>query len=419
MQKQYRVLGLGASYGSLLAIKLVLAGHDVRLVCLPNEVEAINAEGIRVRMPVKGREGLVEVDSRRGAGQAVRDRFARTSNPADYDLVALAMQEPQYRSPGVRELLAQHRHGARAVHVDHEHAAAAVSRAHSGVGRAGAARLLHRPDGVGRLRPGARHAVQPGPAGVPSARGEDQRPAGEPADQLQGRALSVGGAHRDAARPAADIEAVRYDGMELPVKLKVHDSVFVPAREVEHAAHRQLSLRADRRGALDPRRGAQRPCAIARSLRLGQRVVPQDGRGCPTTRCRSRSMRRPRTASRGRRRPRARSPAAHRTSSASTRSCSASRPSAACISPRSTRSWRRSTGASRRIGGRSERVALVSRRRNPIGRGLRAPSCRACAAARRGGARRARARRRSRAAARCVSHDTPCLSGSTPHTSAP
>ncbi len=26
-------------------------------------------------------------------------------NPADYDLVVLAMQEPQYRSPGVRELL--------------------------------------------------------------------------------------------------------------------------------------------------------------------------------------------------------------------------------------------------------------------------------------------------------------------------
>ena len=26
-------------------------------------------------------------------------------NPGDYDLVALAMQEPQYRSPGVRELL--------------------------------------------------------------------------------------------------------------------------------------------------------------------------------------------------------------------------------------------------------------------------------------------------------------------------
>src|SRR5207244_10428695 len=28
-----------------------------------------------------------------------------TVSPSDYDLVALAMQEPQYRSPGVRELL--------------------------------------------------------------------------------------------------------------------------------------------------------------------------------------------------------------------------------------------------------------------------------------------------------------------------
>ena len=98
MQKQYRVLGLGASYGSLLAIKLVLAGHKVRLVCLPNEVEVINAEGIRVRMPVKGREGLVEVDSRRAPGELSASGCADV-NPADYDLVALAMQEPQYRSP--------------------------------------------------------------------------------------------------------------------------------------------------------------------------------------------------------------------------------------------------------------------------------------------------------------------------------
>src|SRR5690349_1067452 len=105
MQKQYRVLGLGASYGSLLAIKLALAGHKVRLVCLPNEAEAINAEGVRVRMPVKGHEGLVEVESRRAPGEITASGPADV-NPADYDLVALAMQEPQYRSPGVRELLA-------------------------------------------------------------------------------------------------------------------------------------------------------------------------------------------------------------------------------------------------------------------------------------------------------------------------
>jgi len=100
----YRTLILGASYGSLLATKLLLAGHDATLVCLPNEVEAINARGIRVRMPIKGRDGLLEVDSRTLPG-TLRAAGPSEVDPADFDLVALAMQEPQYRSAGVRELL--------------------------------------------------------------------------------------------------------------------------------------------------------------------------------------------------------------------------------------------------------------------------------------------------------------------------
>src|SRR5437867_11514349 len=99
-----QILIFGASYGSLLAIKLLLAGHTVRLVCLPAEAELINKEGARVRMPVKGREGLIEVDSRKLPGKLSASLPAEVK-PADYDLVALAMQEPQYRSPGVRELL--------------------------------------------------------------------------------------------------------------------------------------------------------------------------------------------------------------------------------------------------------------------------------------------------------------------------
>ena len=39
-----RVLILGASYGSLLGMKLALAGHDVTLVCLPAEADLINAK---------------------------------------------------------------------------------------------------------------------------------------------------------------------------------------------------------------------------------------------------------------------------------------------------------------------------------------------------------------------------------------
>src|SRR6202041_280300 len=100
----HNILILGASYGSLLASKLMFAGHKVSLICLPPEADLINAEGFRVRMPVKGRPGMVEIDSRKLPGK-VSAGSARDFDPKNFDLVGLAMQEPQYRSPGVRELL--------------------------------------------------------------------------------------------------------------------------------------------------------------------------------------------------------------------------------------------------------------------------------------------------------------------------
>ena len=104
MPTTYNILIMGASYGSLLAAKLLAAGHTVKLICLPVEADLINSEGARVRMPARGREGLVEIDTRTLPGKLSAAGPADV-NPADYDLVALAMQEPQYRSPGVRELL--------------------------------------------------------------------------------------------------------------------------------------------------------------------------------------------------------------------------------------------------------------------------------------------------------------------------
>jgi hypothetical protein len=100
----YNILILGASYGSLLASKLLFGGHSIRLVCLPAEAELINAEGFRVRLPVKGRNAPVELDSRKLPGKVSAGGTAGV-DPKAYDLVGLAMQEPQYRSPGVRELL--------------------------------------------------------------------------------------------------------------------------------------------------------------------------------------------------------------------------------------------------------------------------------------------------------------------------
>ncbi len=87
MKSTYKILILGASYGSLLATKLLLAGHTVKLVCLPAEAELINKEGTRVRMPVKGRDGLVEVDSRKLPGKLSAD-VPGAIEPSEYDLVA-------------------------------------------------------------------------------------------------------------------------------------------------------------------------------------------------------------------------------------------------------------------------------------------------------------------------------------------
>ena len=65
----YNILLIGASYGSLLASKLLFGGHRLHLVCLPAEAELINAEGFRVRLPVRGRKEPVVLEFAQAAGQ--------------------------------------------------------------------------------------------------------------------------------------------------------------------------------------------------------------------------------------------------------------------------------------------------------------------------------------------------------------
>ena len=121
----YNILLLGASYGSLLASKLLFGGHTIHLVCLPAEADLINAEGFKVKLPVRGRAEPVLLESRKLPGKVTAGPAAGVE-PKQYDLVGLCMQEPQYRSAGVRELLDAVGRVARALHVDHEHAATAL-----------------------------------------------------------------------------------------------------------------------------------------------------------------------------------------------------------------------------------------------------------------------------------------------------
>ena len=47
------ILILGASYGSLLATKLLMAGHNVTLVCRKKTAELINRDGTEVRLKLR------------------------------------------------------------------------------------------------------------------------------------------------------------------------------------------------------------------------------------------------------------------------------------------------------------------------------------------------------------------------------
>ena len=231
MPAKNKILLLGASYGSLLASKLLMAGHSVRLVCLPAEADLMNKEGFRVRMPVKGRTGLVEIDSRKLPG-SMSAGGASDFDPAGFDLVGLAMQEPQYRSPGVRELM--------------ERVAKARVPCMSIMNMPPLAYLKRIP-GVNAdacrsayTDPTVWDAFDPALVTLCSPDPQAFRPPDEKVNVLQVRlptnfkAARFGSdAHTALLRQLqADIEALRFDvggeKIELPVKLKVHDSVFVP-----------------------------------------------------------------------------------------------------------------------------------------------------------------------------------------------
>src|SRR5215813_5585943 len=227
----YNILMMGASYGSLLASKILFGGHKIHLVCLPAEAELINTEGFRVRLPVRGRKEPVVLDSRKLPGKVTAGGAAGV-NPRDYDLVGLAMQEPQYRSPGVRELL----------------------------------------DAVAKSRVPCMSIMNMPPLPyikrIPGLDYEALRPAyADPTvwDSFDPKTVTLNSPDPQAIRPPEEkvnvlmvtlptnfkvarfeseksnailrqlereIDAVRYDTpegkIELPVKLKVHDSIFVP-----------------------------------------------------------------------------------------------------------------------------------------------------------------------------------------------
>ncbi len=227
----YNILILGASYGSLLASKMMFAGHNVTLVCLPAEADLINAEGFRVRMPVRGRKEPIEIDSRKLPGKVSAGGPAEM-NPSAFDLIGLAMQEPQYRSPGVRELLDKVAKSRVPCMSIMNMPPLPYMKRIPGLNTDALKPAYTDPSVWDSFDPGTLTLCSPDPQAV--------RPPDEKVNVLQVTLpTNFKVARFDSDESTAilrqleqDIQAVRYatpDGeIELPVKLKVYDSVFVP-----------------------------------------------------------------------------------------------------------------------------------------------------------------------------------------------
>jgi len=227
----YNILILGAAYGSLLASKMLFGGHKIHHVCLPAEADLINAEGFRVRLPVRGRKDPVELDSRKLPGKVTAGGTAGV-NPKDYDLIGLAMQEPQYRSPGVRELLdAVAKSKVPCMSIMNMPPLPYVKRI-PGLNYDALKAAYTDPTVWDNFDPGLLTLCSPDPQAI-------RPPDGKANELLVTLPTNFKVAKFDDDKYTAilrqlekDIDAVRFDApegkIELPVKLRVHDSIFVP-----------------------------------------------------------------------------------------------------------------------------------------------------------------------------------------------
>ena len=221
------VLILGASYGSLLATKLLMAGHNVTLVCRKNTAELINRDGTEVRIRLRDEATHRAIFSRDLPGKlgAVAPQDVDVSR---YDLVGLAMQEPQYTNHTIRVLMVK--------------IAAAALPCLSIMNMPPLPYLKRIPALAGmeleeaytnaqvweRFEPGLVTLCSPDPQAFrPPEEAPNVLHVGLPTNFKA--AAFADEEHNALLRELeADIDAVRLDGQDVPVKLKVFDSLFVP-----------------------------------------------------------------------------------------------------------------------------------------------------------------------------------------------
>jgi len=221
------ILILGASYGSLLATKLLMAGHNVTLVCRKKTAELINRDGTEVRIKLRDEAMHRAILSRDLPGTL------DATSPADvdvfrYDLVCLAMQEPQYTNHTIRVLMVKIAEANLPCLSIMNMPPLPYLKRIPALAEMELEEAYTNAQVWQRFKPGLVSLCSPDPQAF--------RPPEEAANVLHvglptnfKAATFADETHNVLLRELeADIDAVKLDDRDVPVKLKVFDSLFVP-----------------------------------------------------------------------------------------------------------------------------------------------------------------------------------------------
>ncbi len=223
----YKVLILGASYGSLLSTKLLMAGHNTTLVCLPEEAELINNEGTIIRITRRGAPDPDLIHSSDLPGK-VNALTPEQADPHDYDMIGLAMQEPQFGAPPVWDLMNRIASSGKPCLSIMNMPPLAYLKRIPGLDTEPLRACYTEPRVWDEFDPDNITLCSPDPQAF--------RPPEEKLNFLH-VGLPTNFKAAKFAKPkhneilntlASDIIAARYNGNEIPVKLKVHESLFIP-----------------------------------------------------------------------------------------------------------------------------------------------------------------------------------------------
>ena len=220
------ILILGASYGSLLGTKLLMAGHNVTLVCRNKTAELINRDGTEVRIKLRDEAVHRAIFSRDLPGKL----DAITPGNVDvsrYDMVGLAMQEPQYANHTVPRLVKIAEAKLPCLSIMNMPPLPYLKRIPA-LAEMDLKEAYTNAQVWERFKPGLVTLCSPDPQAF--------RPPEEAANVLHVGLptnfkawIFADEQHNKVLRELeADIDAVTLDGHDVPVKLKVFDSLFVP-----------------------------------------------------------------------------------------------------------------------------------------------------------------------------------------------